>query len=462
MAKREGDVISTPGGPGIPAGTTRRDVNNPAQFGGDPKKPFVAPNVSDPRALQYAKDAEGRRRPAAAIPRYSEPVAGGSDMPIPRLDAEAIGGRTMAEQAVAQRVGLPLPHVAAASSPAAPPGGLPLPAGMGQEPALRRGIVEGTAHQAPPVAHQPRSGGLTPPPGLLPGDLLPDEAQADPMFQQGQGSMFAMNQPQLAYKYGVVRSGQRLPAQLLQQARTGPRGKPGAAPQAKLSAQTVEGLQALEAFQKQRASAESGEDVVNAAVEREAQQGPAGAAGGTAKAMTDEEKRKLLNEMDELDLSRLKNQLFKDLLNNEEQKQIIEARLSPLDLGSLVVTGRVTQLVPVVPGKFEPEFQSYSGDEDLMIKRLIGEEAKGLDLTDRYLIDKYTVMGLTIAVKAINRLQFQDYRNASGDFDPEAFWAKYRVISRFDYHMLASLTVNWFWFDMRVRQLFKAEALGNG
>jgi len=63
---------------------------------------------------------------------------------------------------------------------------------------------------------------------------------------------------------------------------------------------------------------------------------------------------------------------------------------------------------------------------------------------------------------SINSYKFPDYRDSSGKFNEEAFWAKYAIVSRLNYHMMASLMVNWFWFDMRVRRLFKAEELGNG
>jgi hypothetical protein len=36
------------------------------------------------------------------------------------------------------------------------------------------------------------------------------------------------------------------------------------------------------------------------------------------------------------------------------------------------------------------------------------------------------------------------------------------MVARFDMHLLSSLAVNWFWFDVRVRKLFVAEKLGNG
>lgn len=460
MSKREngGGTVEVPGGGGLPPTTTRRDAANPTQLGSDamrPGGPFVDPNISDPRARQYAQQAEQRRRPAP-IPRYTEAVAGGPDVTIPRLDSDAIGGTTMAAQAAASRPPLPTPSFAPPGEPALRPGGMPVPAG----------IVTGNEHLSPPP--QPaRSGGLVMPGKLAPGDLLPQTAQADPNYRHGQGAHVAMNQPEMAFKYGVMRGGQYIAPQALKQAAHPTLAAQGKGQTAQLSDETVRGLAALQSFNETRSRAESGPSAADQ-VAAEAAAGPAGAAGVTKPALSDAEKKSLLDNMDDFDITKLRNAMYKDLLNNDEQKKIIEARLAdrPLNLGDLIISGRVSQIVPIVPGQFEPEFQSYSADEDLYIKRMLGVEMENLKPmnsgSERYILDRYTLMGLTIAVKAINKQQFPDVYDIEGKWSEELFWKKYAIVSKFDFHMIGSLVVNWFWFDMRVRHLFKAEALGNG
>lgn len=466
MAKREdggsGTTIESPGGPGIPPTTTRKDAANPTRFGGDPTapQPFVHPGISDPAALKYAAGVSERRRPAP-IPRYTEAVAGGPDVSVPRLDSEAVGGLTMAAQAMRP---LPVPSFDSGLVQAEPalgrPAGLPAPAG----------IVSGVEHLAPP-SMPARAGGPVMPSGLAPGDMLPATARQDPAFRQGQGDMVAMNQPEMVAKYGVIRNGQFIAPQHFQQ-----RMQPGArqvggaktqqnAPQ--VSQETAAGLAALEKFNADRAHAESGGAGEDRRIAEEAARGVAGqGAGATKPAMSGEEKKNLLDEMDEFDITRLRNAIYKDLLNNDDQKKIIEARLKPLDLSDLVLNGRVSEIVPIIPGKFEPEFQSYGGDEDLIIKRLLGEEMENLKPMnagmERYITDRYTIMGLTVSMKAINKRQFPDIYDANGNWDNDMFWKKYKMVAKFNFHMIGSLVVNWFWFDLRVRHLFKAEALGNG
>lgn len=456
MAKREnnGSIVS-PGGPGIPPTTVTRDPRQPTRLGSDPLQPaapFVDPSrVGDPAALRYAQDAEQRRRNQQPLPKYTTPVAGGPDVPIPMLNEQAAEGSTMAAQALMQRGSVPMPM----------PNLNSLVQQMGNEPALSTGavaggIVDGTAHQELP--QPPRSGGLHAPPGLLPTDTLPEEATRDPAFQQGHGAMFAVNQPGLAAKYGVVRGRERLMPQQVAAAQPRPRGT--AAPGTKLSPDTVAGLQALQ--QAQQAQQQQAGAAAKTSLEQEAQRGPAGNAGSTEKAMSEEERQKLLDGMDDLDLSRVKKAMFKDMLNNDQQRDIIESRLAPLDLSQLILEGRVTQVVPIRPGLFEPEYQSYSGEEDLIIKRMIGEEAGLTNSSDRYIMDKYQMMGFTVALRSFNRRPLPDYRDAAGNFDEKLFWKKYEIVSRLNYHMLSSMMVNWFWFDIRVRKLLRAEELGNG
>lgn len=462
MAKREpneGGTIEVPGGGGLPPTTTRRDPANPTRLGGDPTappQPFIHPGITDPKALQYAQQAEARRRPAP-IPRYTEAVAGGPDVPIPPLNSEAVGGMPMAVQAAAMRPSAApsMPQPSFGAEPAlARPAGMPVPSG----------IVTGAEHLAPPPA-PPRSGGLVMPGALTPGDVLPPTARTDPRYQQGQGADVAMNQPELAMQYGVLRNGVYIAPQALKQGvkQVGGTAKPQ---QSQLSQQTLDGLQQLEQFNRDRARAESGEVPIDQQIAADAAAGPAGAAGATRPPLSPDEKRNLLDEMDEFDITRLRNALYKDLLNNDEQKSIIEARLKPLDLSDLIMTGRITQVVPIVPGKFEPEFQSYGGDEDLYVKRMLGVEMENLKPMnsglERYITDRYTLMGLTVSVKALNKVQFPTIYDKDGMWDETLFWKKYKIVSKFNYHMIGSLVVNWFWFDLRVRHLFKAEALGNG
>lgn len=354
-----------------------------------PTGPFVAPGVKDPRAIAYAQQVQERQR--------ARPASG---LPIPLLTGEAQPGMTMADQAAAARP----PAQGSIFEPAAP---------------LSR-----------------------PPANLLPQDLLPDEATRDPAYREGGGSRYASSQPALAYKYGVIRNGQRLaPQQLVT-------GKPGLKPE------TVEGLKALQNFNRDS----------DAKVEREAAAGAAGAAArvGESPPADPTEVEKALKQLDDFDFNKFREAMMKDIINNDDQRKIIEERLEPLLLDDLLVNGFVTQVVSIVPEKFEPEFQDMSGETELALKRLVMEESKSIEINARYFLEKYSLMSVVAGLRSLNRNPLPDFKDREGNFDDALFWAKFNRVMKFNFHMLASLGVNYFWFDIRVRKLFVAERLKNG
>ena len=184
-------------------------------------KTFIDPRVTDPRALAYKRQLEARK---ANVPVGEVPLP-----PIPRLDQEFDRTKpmTMAEAAQRQRAGEFVEQNA-----------------------------DGGIFQHPPSMPQ-----------LLPNDLLPDEAKADPQFIQGHGAMVAINQPILALKYGIIRQGRRYsPQEVYHHTYEVP---PGTA-QRKLRPETLAGLQQLEELQKKAAEQ---------TIENEARAGSAGACG---------------------------------------------------------------------------------------------------------------------------------------------------------------------------------------
>lgn len=392
---------------------TRRDA---PPLAGPPQATIpIRPRAQSPAVADY----QDRLRERRGLP----PVAGGPSPPIPRLDSEHVPGMTMAHQAMLERelpaTGLP---------------GMPSVDLMGQPPAS----------------------------GILPGDILPPEAQNDPQFIRGSGSGYAFQQPAMAKKYGVIRKGQHV--------FLNDRGAPTTG---KLREETLEGLKALGEMQEKAKAANTPEQIA----EREAENGPAGAgarvAGGDSRpadrAATHEEA--VARMVDPFDLDTYRQMLTRDILNNQEQREIVEARCKPLSLDDLVVNGFVLQEVPIVmprqvgtnPTKgFVPTFRSIDPIEDLAIKRMLMEEATKLQVDERYFVDKYQLMTIVLGVYAINALVLPDYRDGDGLLVPDLFWKKFNKLMKYPLPMIASLGVHNFYFDIRVRKLFVADKVGNG
>jgi hypothetical protein len=295
--------------------------------------------------------------------------------------------------------------------------------------------------------------------GLNHADTLTDAAKKDPRYIQGHGSELAVNQPHLAFQYGVMRGDRYIPPSDLRP----PQPEQGGGivgPRRPLKPETIEGIQALQKMEQKKKEAEKAAEVE--VTEAEAAS-TARLAGEPEASPEDEEKvKKAISGMDDLDFYNFTQAMMRDLINNEQQRKLIESRLEPIDITDLLVMDSYAQKVPIIPGKFEPVFETIGGKNDLALKKLIAEEARELNVNERYLLDKFAMMQLAAGVKAIGSVQMPEYRDSDGVLVPEMFWKRFNKITSLPTPVLASLGANYFWFDVRGRGACTAKELKNG
>lgn len=419
------------------------DLNQPPPVRSD--APYVQPGA-DPRAAGYAAGISARR----GLPKYSEPVAGGPTPPMPALEQPHQPGMTMAQQAHATRGNDSSRHVAQALSQHRAVGGIVVP-------------------DAPQQARPDSVGGLL----LQPTDVLPEEAVSDPAYQQGAGSRMAQMQPRMAAKYGVLRNGKRLtPNDLMGGSQPDFRGQ-----RPKRSSEEIarDFQQAIAAPTNVTRNIEEGGPVPPPGIprdEREAEEqaaaGPGGAAyrAGSAPvapvldASSEESEaraKKMIESMDDFDFERLRREMLSDILKNPGQRESVEKRLQPLDISELIMKNTVRQRVPILPGRFEPTFESMPGTVELQLKQMLVQESKSIAVTEAYLLDKYAVMTTTAGTVAINGNPVPSMYDAHGELSEDLFWIKFTWMLKRNIHMLASLGVHYSWFEQRVRKLFVAD-----
>jgi len=437
--------------------------------------PFVHPAVTDPRAISHALGAEARnaRREQEAnlpgsikqhLPKYRTEVAGGSAPPMPALEADAVKGQTMAAQATSSRA-------------------------RGDGEAVRRAMSE-HAKRPESIISSERGPGVPQRPGpllLQPNDILPQEALKDPTFQHGAGSMLAQLQPHMAQKYGVIRSGQFIsPQQLQDMGRPAPAQAPQdfrsnmRRPPEETARDLRAALQATAAGRPAPAPAEDnapppprGMPKTDEEAEEQAAKGPGGAAARTGKSpnpigVDDEDEKAMqeaLSSLGDLDVDALRREMMRDILKNPRQREIIEARIKPFgpeDLATLLETNHLRQRVPIVPGVFEPTFETMDQDVEFRLKQLLMIESESVNVTNAYLLDKYAVMTTTAGTIAINNNPLPSMYDERGDFKDELFWKKFNWMIRKPLHMLASLGIHYAWFEARARKLFKVDTVKNG
>jgi hypothetical protein len=144
-------------------------------------------------------------------------------------------------------------------------------------------------------------------------------------------------------------------------------------------------------------------------------------------------------------------------LNTLARRKRIEERCKPMDLEDYIMNGGVKQRVPIIPGKIEPTFRTADVDEDLSVKRIMF----GVEGTDIYISNRFSLMQLTLALFAFNGEPLPSHLDENEKFNEKLFNEKFAKIRKYPIHLAEDLVQNYLWFDDRVKELFN-EDLGNG
>lgn len=146
--------------------------------------------------------------------------------------------------------------------------------------------------------------------------------------------------------------------------------------------------------------------------------------------------------------------------DNKIVRKQIESACESMDFADLVISGRVSQFVPIIKDKLEVEFQSLIISETVWLEKRVQKEAS-TEWTMR------TWMGyarLALNVTSLNGRALPSYRDEKGNIDDAMFEKRMDVILRLSETVVQILLVNSRWFDDRVQNLFKNdfELLKNG
>jgi hypothetical protein len=358
----------------------------------DKKKPPVQFNKPPQEVLRDRRQKEAQEQ-MSRLKQQRQPLGGAPPVKVPPLNAEPLkGGGTMADQAEVLRD--PTSPLSPAYSP---------------ELAMM-------AQQPPPGAPRLAPGGGVQEGG--PFSLVDEDAPAQPGFRPGIGSMYQGNQPGL---------------------KAGQANADGYKP--RLSDKTRDSMAALAEF--------------HAAAERQQTMAQETAADPQKPAREQAAAQLEQNVEQDSDLFKELQELVDDpaqwnLLNNPKRRKEIEERLVPMDITDVILHGEVRQTVPIVPEKLEVTYRSVAAEEDLAVKQMMFGESGG----DRYLMDKYTIMQLTLALVSINGEELPTHLNDKKKFDETKFLGKFDKVSRFPVQLIADLGIQYLWFDERVRRLF--------
>lgn len=149
------------------------------------------------------------------------------------------------------------------------------------------------------------------------------------------------------------------------------------------------------------------------------------------------------------------------VLNNKKRRDEIESRCSEMKFEDLLMFDEVRQTVPIrADGKFTVIYRSLKPEESLFLKDFLSKQKMP---SETYALEKFALCQLTCAVVKINDNELPSHLDKNGEPDEELFKIKLRKMVKKSGYIAADLSVNYAWFDIRIRKLMTHEgALGNG
>ena len=146
--------------------------------------------------------------------------------------------------------------------------------------------------------------------------------------------------------------------------------------------------------------------------------------------------------------------------DNKKVRAAIEARCREMDFADLVLTGRVVQVVPVIPDKLTFEFQSLTGADSFWIENNAQAEAQ----TEWGLKSWVLWAQLTMSLVGLNGKPFPSHLGKDGEVDGKLFRDKQTKIMKLGAKVLDIAVTNMNWFNERVDRILENdfEQLGNG
>tara|TARA_B100000886_G_scaffold320509_1_gene262018 strand:- start:806 stop:1495 length:690 start_codon:yes stop_codon:yes gene_type:complete len=145
--------------------------------------------------------------------------------------------------------------------------------------------------------------------------------------------------------------------------------------------------------------------------------------------------------------------------DNPEVRRSIEDRCEEMDFSDLVLTGRVSQQVPIIPDKFVVGFQSLLASENYWIERNAEKQA-----TTDWGIRSW--MGYARLAMSITNVNGKDLPIVivDGKIDESAWDSRFTTVMNMGEKPIEYLLVNLNWFNARVDRLYSNdfELLKNG
>jgi len=140
-------------------------------------------------------------------------------------------------------------------------------------------------------------------------------------------------------------------------------------------------------------------------------------------------------------------------VDNPDVRAAIEARCTPMDFGDLLMTGRVGQEVPILPGKLTARFKSLKASETWWIEREMAQAFVSTFAANTWL----GYAKLVFSLESVNGEFFPPIETAENSKDPnkDQFQVKFDRVFDYAEPVLELLMLNYMWFNDRVKELYR-------
>lgn len=144
-----------------------------------------------------------------------------------------------------------------------------------------------------------------------------------------------------------------------------------------------------------------------------------------------------------------------------KKRKAIEARIAPFDIGQYLISGgTMTQVVPIIPGKFEVEFRTVTDYEEAYVENKLANDTT---LTSGRQVDRRQMeWAIAAHVHALNGTVWTNPLKPDGTVDDTVMIERFKKVSKLTTPILSLLAQNCSWFLERVNKGLTVEALKNG
>lgn len=138
------------------------------------------------------------------------------------------------------------------------------------------------------------------------------------------------------------------------------------------------------------------------------------------------------------------------LSDNPEIREKIEVDCAEMDFSDLVMTGRVSQEIPILKDKLVVRYRSLLAAENFWIER----RAEGEAATDWGLRSWMGYARLVLSLESINDNTFAPYEDKEQEIVSDAFNEKFKKVMNMGEKLVELLLIHLHWFNDRVDHLY--------